>query len=136
MFKKLAAFFKGFFGNVKADPVSTTKGVVQLAAAGATAYGMATGTVPVTELTTGFVAATAASGIHALGTNTATGVTQPEAVKAAEAITTAAAMVPTVTGIVDQVTAMKAAADDGQAKVEAFQAVSQALQQVIPAEQK
>lgn len=71
MFTKIAAFFRNFFVNAAADPVSTGKGAVQLAAAGATAYAMATGKLPVNEVSVGFVTAASASGLHAIGSNTA-----------------------------------------------------------------
>ena len=71
MFAKITAFFKNFFRNAAADPVSTGKGAVQIAAGGAAVYGMATGKVPVNEMTVGFVTATTASGLHAIGSDTA-----------------------------------------------------------------
>ncbi len=65
-----ASFFRNFGHNFKADPASSLKGIVSLAAAGATAYGMVTGKVPVNELSLGAASAMATSGIHALGSDT------------------------------------------------------------------
>jgi hypothetical protein len=131
MWGKFAAFFKGFFGNAKADPVNTVKGVVQLAAAGAAVYGMATGIVPV-PIGAPVAASFATSGLHAIGTNTVTGVTQPEAVKASADIQTVAALVPTGLSVVDQIKSIKAEADAGQKKIDTYQAVTAALAAMAP----
>ena len=132
MWAKIKAFFCGFFGNVAADPVSSIKGVVQLAAAGATCYGMATGAVPIAAGAP-LAASFAASGVHALGTNTATGVETPVAIKTEAAIQAVTAFVPVALSVVDQVAKIKAEADDGQKKIDTFQAITAALAQVLPA---
>jgi len=131
MFSKIFAFFTSFFTNVKADPMSSAKGLVQLASAGAVGYGMATGIVPV-NVGAPMAASFAASGIHALGTNNTTGVEAPAAVKAEAAITQAAALTPTVLSVVDQIKAIKAEADEGQQKVDAYQTVLAVLTAVAP----
>jgi len=132
MFAKFIAFFTGFFGNVKADPMSSAKGLVQLASAGAVGYGMATGIVPI-NVGAPMAAGFAASGIHALGTNTATGVEAPAAIKAEAAITQAAALTPTVLSVVDQINAIKAEADEGQKKVDTYQTIMGILTAAAPA---
>jgi hypothetical protein len=60
-------FFRNFFANLKADPVSTGKGAVYLAAAAGIGYGMATGAIPVNELSLGTAGSLATGGVHALG---------------------------------------------------------------------
>jgi hypothetical protein len=131
MFSKLAAFFKGFFHNVAADPASSVKGVVQLGAAAAVGYGMATGIVPI-PVGAPMAASFATSGIHALGTNSATGVEAPAALKTEAAIETVTGLVPNVLSVVDQVSAIKAEADAGQKKIDIYQAVATALAQIVP----
>lgn len=131
MFAKILSFFTSFFTNVKADPVSSAKGVVQLASAGAVGYGMATGIVPI-NVGAPMAASFAASGIHALGTNSATGVEAPAAVKAEAAIDLAAALTPSVLSVVDQINAIKAQADEGQQKVDAYQTVLAVLTAAAP----
>lgn len=71
MFAKIAAFFRSFFTNAAADPVSTGKGLVQLATAGGVAYSLATGKLAPDATNVGFVTAATASGLHAIGSNTA-----------------------------------------------------------------
>lgn len=132
MWAKIKSFFSNFFGNVKADPMSSLKGAAQLAAAGATCYGMATGVVPMAPTAIGTAAAFTASGIHALGTNTTTGIESPEAVKAEAAVQTAASLAPVGLSVVDQIAAMKKDADDGQQKIDQFAAVTSALATVMP----
>lgn len=131
MLGKIIAFFTGFFGNVKADPVSSAKGAVQLAAAGATAYGMATGVVPI-NVGAPMAASFAVSGVHALGTNSATGVELPAAAKAEAILAAAPGATTTVLSVVDQVAALKAEADDAQKKIEAFQAIEFEIAKVLP----
>jgi len=70
MKRKTRTFFRNFLSNLSADPVSTAKGIVQLAGAVATVYGMTTGKVPVNELSLSATSAMTASGLHALGSNT------------------------------------------------------------------
>lgn len=101
MFTKIAAFFRSFFTNAKSDPVSTSKGIVQLAAAGATAYGMATGKVPVNEMTVGFATATTASGLHAIGSDTAAAAVVNTAQSVAERYQTIKADVATAQAVID-----------------------------------
>ena len=132
MWSKIGAFFKGFFGNVAADPVSSLKGVVQLAASGAACYGMATGVVPV-NVGAPMAASFAASGIHALGTNSQTGVESAGAAKTEALINQAAAAAPVALSVVDQVAAIKAEADAGQKKIETYQAIASALAAIVPA---
>ncbi|NVO00017.1 MAG: hypothetical protein HXX17_11880 [Geobacteraceae bacterium] len=82
---KFASFFKNFFRNIAADPVSSVKGVLALAASGATVYGMTTGAVPVNAASIGAASTFAANGLHALGTG-------PVTDKAADVIQSAAAL--------------------------------------------
>lgn len=131
MFASLGLFFKNFFTNVKADPASSAKGLVQLAAAGAACYGMATGMVPI-NVGAPMAASFAASGVHALGTNTATGVESAPAVKLEATIDQAATLTPTVLSVIDQVNAIKTQADEGQKKIDTYQAVIGALAAVVP----
>jgi hypothetical protein len=131
MWAKIKAFFGGFFGNVAADPVSTIKGVVQLASAAAVGYGMSTGAVPI-AVGAPMAASLAASGVHSLGTNTTTGVEAPAAVKTEAAIQTVTAFAPTALSVVDQVAAIKSAADDGQKKIDTYTAILSALASVLP----
>jgi hypothetical protein len=121
MFSKFFAFFKGFFGNVAADPVSTVAGAAMVAGG---AYAIYTAPTPATIAMAGPLIA---KGIHSMGTNTATGVEQPEAVKAEAVITQAAALVPVGMGIADQVAAIKATADKGQEATAILAAITQAL---------
>jgi len=130
--QKIGSFFTNFFTNVKADPVSSVKGLVQLAIAGGTCYGMATGAVPI-AIGAGIAGSAASSGILSLGTNNTTGVVAPVAQKAANLVNEAAAVAPTATNVVDQMAAIKKAADDGQKSIDTFQQVSAAIAQLAPA---
>lgn len=132
MFKAIAAFFSSFFGNVKADPVSSLKGAVQLATAGAAAYGMATGAVPVNSATILAVSSFAASGIHGLGTNTATGVEMPAAKESEKTVMGAAILAPVALSLADQVAAVKQTADAGQQATAILAALAQVLPPVAP----
>ena len=132
MWDKIKGFFGSFFHNIVADPVSTAKGVVQLAAAGAACYGMVTGVVPVNQVSTGFAAAAAASGLHALGTDTTTGTTAPAIVKAEELIQTAAAVTPQALTIADHYQAIKDQAGQAQAILNAATEAATALSTLSP----
>lgn len=129
---KFTDFFKNFFSNVKADPVSSAKGLLQLAAGGAAVYGMATGTVPVNTITTGFAATAIGSGIHALGTNSTTGVEIPAAIKAEESLHAAMLAVPMALSVIDQVAAIKKDAEAGQAAVQTYLNIAAAVAQMLP----
>lgn len=111
MFGKILSFFRNFFTSAKNDPVSTGKGIVQLAAGGAAVYGMATGKVPVNQMTVGFATASAASGLHAIGSdNTATTIEQ--AGQAVQAVATQAETVNSLyQGIRQEVEAAQAVLD-------------------------
>jgi hypothetical protein len=126
------AFFKNFFHNVAADPVSTTKGLVQLASAAGVGYGMAMGVIPL-NIGVPMCASFATSGVHALGTNTATGTTDATAPKVEAIIQTAAAATPVALGLVDQVAAMKKEADNGQSKIDQYQAIAAAIGPILGA---
>jgi hypothetical protein len=71
MFAKFAAFVRNFFRSAKADPVSTGKGIVQVAAGTAISVAVAKGQLPANELTTGSATALITSGLHAIGTDAA-----------------------------------------------------------------
>lgn len=131
MFKKIGAFFASFFQNIAADPVSSAKGLTQLASAGSACYCMAIGTVPINQLSIMAAIALAASGIHALGTNL-TGVTLPAVATAETALEEVSAAVPVALSIADQVAAMQKEAEAGQGKVDAFATVAAALASIIP----
>jgi hypothetical protein len=132
MWAKIKAFFGGFFGNVKADPVSTGKGLVSLAGAAGIGYLAATGAIPI-PVAVSVAGPMAASGIHALGTNTLTGGETPTAIKTEAAIQTVQALAPTVLSAVDQITAVnKEAADASQKKVDLFLAITAALASTVP----
>ncbi len=132
MWAKIKAFFSGFFGNATADPVNTIKGVVQLAAAGATCYGMTTGAVPVSPVTIGMASTFAVSGLHSIGTDTTPTVGIPGPIKAEVAVIQAAQVATTGLSVVDQIAAIKAAADDGQKKIDTYQAIAAALAAIVP----
>lgn len=132
MWGKIVRFFKGFFGNVKVDPMSSLKGVVELAAAGATCYGMATGVVPTNAMSMGFASSSTVAGIHALGTNNTTSIESPVVAKMEQVVGLAANVAGATLSVVDRVTAMKAEADEGQRKVDTYNAVTQALAAIVP----
>lgn len=69
MLAKIKTFLRNFGRNAVADPVGTGKGIIQLSGAVATMYAMATGKVPVNELSLGTTGALAASGLHAIGSD-------------------------------------------------------------------
>ena len=123
MWSKICSFFGSFFHNVASDPMSTVKGVVQLAAAGATCYGMATGIVPINTVSTGFAASAAVGGLHAMGSDNVTVV---------NAIATASQMTPAVMTITDHVKAIQAQAGSAQAVMAAVADAQSLLAQVAP----
>ena len=127
MWGKIGTFFSSFFKNIAADPVSSLKGVVSLAGAAATCYGMATGAVPVNELSIGAASALATNGIHALGTNNITGQTAPAATKLEAAVQTAGALTPTALSISDHYQAISQEAGKAQATLSALSEISAAL---------
>ena len=127
MWGKIGTFFSSFFKNIAADPVSSLKGVVSLAGAAATSYGMATGAVPVNELSIGAASALTTNGIHALGTNNITGQTAPAATKLEEAVQTAGALTPTALSISDHYQAISQEAGKAQATLSALSDMSAAL---------
>ena len=127
MWGKIGTFFSSFFKNIAADPVSSLKGVVSLAGAAATCYGMATGAVPVNELSIGADSALTTNGIHALGTNNITGQTAPAATKLEEAVQTAGALTPTALSISDHYQAISQEAGKAQATLSALSDMSAAL---------
>ncbi len=127
MWGKIGTFFSSFFKNIAADPVSSLKGVVSLAGAAATCYGMATGAVPVNELSIGAASALTTNGIHALGTNNITGQTAPAATKLEEAVQTAGALTPTALSISDHYQAISQEAGKAQATLSALSDMSAAL---------
>ena len=127
MWAKIKAFFGGFFGNVAADPVSTVAGAAMVAGG---AYAIC---VAPTPATIGLAAPLIVKGIHSLGTNTATGVEQPAAIKTEAAIQTVQALAPTALSVVDQVAAIKAEAEAGQKKIDTYTAITAALAAIVPA---
>lgn len=126
MFKKIGEFIKSFFRNIAADPVSSLKGVVALAGAGATCYGMATGTVPINSLSIGAASSLATSGLHALGTD-ATGTTAPAVLQAEELVQSAAALTPTALTVSDHFQEIKKQAGAAQATLAVVSELSEAL---------
>ena len=126
MWSKIKSFFSSFFHNVAADPVGSAKGIVQLGAAGAACYGMATGVVPV-EVGAPMAASFAASGLHALGTDTATGATAPAITQTEQIIQTAAAAVPQALTIVDHYKAIQEQTGQAQAVLAAATEAATAL---------
>jgi hypothetical protein len=131
MWAKIKAFFGGFFGNVAADPMSTAKGLVTIAGAAGVGYLAATGAIPI-PTAVAVAGPMVVSGVHALGTNTVTGVEAPAAVKTEAAIQTVQAFAPTALSVVDQVAAIKSAADEGQKKIDTYTAILSALASVLP----
>jgi ABC-type uncharacterized transport system permease subunit len=123
--QKIGEFVRNFFKNISADPVSTMKGFAQIAGGCSAIYGMVTGSVEVNSLSVGAACALIASGIHALGTNVLNNV---DTRSIENVVNTVAVVAPT---IVEQVAAMKADAEAGQKKIDAFQAVSNALNEVV-----
>jgi hypothetical protein len=75
--QKIGSFFKNFFSNIVADPISSMSGVGKIAAGGAAAYGMATGMIPVNTATVTGAAGMVTSGLVSLGTNHTTGQVNP-----------------------------------------------------------
>ena len=71
---KFKDFLKNFLSNITADPVSSAKGVLQLASGAGAIYAMATGAAPVNAVTVGFATTAIGSGVHALGSNNAAAV--------------------------------------------------------------
>lgn len=128
MWAKIGSFFKNFFSNAKSDPVSTLKGIGELAAAGGVCYGMATGVLPV-SVGAPMASGLAGAGIHAIGTDSTTGKIQPTAEKTEALVQVVGALAPSV---VDQVVAIKAESDKGQRAVDTYRAVQEALGQIIP----
>jgi ABC-type uncharacterized transport system permease subunit len=119
MSSRVGNFFTAFFHNMQADPVSTYKGLVQLASASAACYGMATGTVPVNQLSIGTTTALLASGLHAIGTDSTTGKTDES-----------------VTDVVELIARMKEDAAKGQSAVAQFESITKAVSEVITPEKK
>jgi hypothetical protein len=114
MFKAIGNFFKNFFKNIAADPVSSVKGVANLIVAGGTCYGMATGVIP-TNVGIPLASKATVDGIHALGTDNSTGKVDPIAEKAAEAVQLAAAVTPGAMTINDHYNEIKKQAGQAQA---------------------
>lgn len=127
MFSKIGSWFKSFFGNIAADPVSSLKGIVSLAAAGATCYGMATGTVPINQLSIGAASALTTHGLHALGTDATTGKTDAVIDAAIQAAQMAASAAPTVMTITDHYNAIKDQTGQAQAILAAATEAAAAL---------
>lgn len=124
MWAKIGAFFKSFFHNIAADPVSSIKGVAQLAAGGAACYGMATGTVPVNigaPIAAGFVS----GGLHALGTDSLI-----------PSINIAAAVTPQALTVADHYNEIKAQAGQAQAVLAAVNEGVGILAAIAPPEAK
>lgn len=69
MLAKIKNFLSNFFRNAVTDPVGTGKGLIQISGGAATVYGMATGKVPVNELSIGAASAMTAAGLHAIGSD-------------------------------------------------------------------
>jgi len=132
--QKIGAFFKNFGKNVKADPVSSLKGVAQLAAGGMACYGMATGAVPI-NVGAPMAAGLVTSGIHALGTDSTTGQLAPAADAATQVVQIAAAETPTVMTAVESYKQLAAEASAAKEKLDQFQAVSMALNSALSAAQ-
>jgi hypothetical protein len=131
MFAKFASFFTNFFCNFTADPVSSAKGVALLTCAAGTCYGMATGKVPLNigiPTASGF----AVSGVHALGTNTTTGVECSTAAKIEQLIGQAAALTPPALTITDHYNAIKDQAGQAQAILSAAADAANALSALSP----
>ncbi|NVO07833.1 MAG: hypothetical protein HXX19_18770 [Rhodoferax sp.] len=105
---KFVSFFRNFFRNIAADPVSSAKGVVAIAAAGATVYGMTTGVVPVNAASIGAVGTFATNGIHALGTG-------PVTDQATAAIQSAVAIAPQALTVADHYEEIRKQAGNAQA---------------------
>jgi hypothetical protein len=103
MWSKLGSFFSSFFKNIAADPASSIKGIAQLAAGGATCFGMATGTVPI-NVGAGIAAGFVTSGLHSLGTDSLT-----------PAINVAATLAPQALTIADHYNAIKSQTGQAQA---------------------
>lgn len=131
MFNKFLAFLTGFLHNVVADPVSSGKGLVSLAAAAGLGYAMATGGLP-PVIGIPLMSKAVSDGVHALGTNNLTGVEAPAAVKIEAGVATAAGLAPVVLSLADQVAAMKLEASAGQSKVDAYAALAESLAGVLP----
>lgn len=130
MWAKLGNWFKNFFGSIAADPQSTISGLGKLAAAGAAAYGMSQGVVPINSSTVVATAGLATSGIVSLGTNNKTGQVDPTVQKIATVEQTAATAVTQLDPLYTQV---KAAIDQAGANASAaakVQAAAAAVQQI------
>jgi hypothetical protein len=125
MWSKIKGFFGSFFHNIVADPASSAKGVVQLAAAGAACYGMATGVVPI-NVGAPMAASFAASGVHALGTDTS-GSTAPAAAKVEQLIQEAAVIAPQAMTINDHYQAIQQQTGQAQAVLAAATEAATAL---------
>lgn len=120
MWSKIKAFFSGFFHNAASDPVNTAKGIVQIAAAAGTVYAISTGALPV-QAGVPLASALAVSGLHAVGTDTTTGVTAPAEQKAIDTITAVSAAAPAALSLVDQVKVLKSQADAAQGDIQTAQ---------------
>lgn len=115
MFAKIAAFFRSFFTNAAADPVSTGKGLIQLATAGGVAYSLATGKLAPDATNVGYITAATASGLHAIGSNNA-----------------AAAVVNTAQSVAERYQSIKADVATAQAVINAASNGVVELAEVVP----
>lgn len=132
---KIGNFFKGFFGNIAADPVSTMSGVGKIVAGGAAAYGMATGVIPANTVSGTAVAGMIMSGVVSLGTNHTTGVVDPTIAKVAAAEEKGVNVALAIDPLAKQVSeAIKAAGDQAStaAKIAAAAQAVQAITAAIP----
>lgn len=127
---KFSSFFSNFGKNVKADPLSSIKGLVSLVAAGAVGYGMATGKVPVNQLSLGTISALATSGVHALGTGPAG--SDPAATAVISTLETVTAIAPATLTIADHYEEIRKESDKATAVLAAATEVLTALSQQAP----
>lgn len=117
------SFFTNFFKNFKADPASSLKGAVQVAAAGAVGYATATGKLPMTAGVP-LVSSLLTSGVHAMGSNTAQITALDPVMRISEGL-------PQVLSIAEQIAAFKKQAESGQKSVDTYMQIVAAVAPVI-----
>lgn len=128
--QKIGKFFKDFFKNVAADPVTTVSGLAKIAAGGAMIYAApanVSGDVAAAGLIT--------SGLVSLGTDHTTGQVNPTVAKAAADEQKLAAAAMTVDPLVKQVKDAIDAAGEQANTAARIQAAAVAVQKITEATQ-